>query len=614
MNKNTIKEYVGPANAKNINDIIKSLGLVFGDIGTSPIYTLTVIFILTKPTESHVIGILSLIIWTLITIVTIQYAWLAMSLGQKGEGGTIVLKEILAPMLKSKYQLQATILLTFVGVSLLFGDGIITPAISILSAVEGLVLVPGLENTGQGTLVFIAAIIAIALFSIQKKGTDKIAWVFGPLMVIWFLSISIFGIISIIYNPIVLKAIFPYYGIKYLLDNGIVGFLLLSQIILCSTGGEALYADMGHLGKEPIKKAWRLVFVALSLSYLGQGAFIIQHPEAKNILFEMVFNQIQILYIPFLIISIIATIIASQAMISGMFSIVYQGITTRILPMLKIDYTSDELKSQIYISVTNWALLVSVLFVLFIFRRSEYLAEAYGLAVTGTMAITGILMTYIFYLKGKRLETIVSILITMVDLTFLLSSFHKIPYGGYWSIILAIIPFGIITIYTTGQKRLAKSLKPMDYDIFIEKYREQYKHLHKIKGTALFFVRDIRKIPSYIADTIIHNDIIYEDNVMVSIIILEGPYGLSSRFIQSDTEGLRLFEIKSGYNEVINIERILKSAKINERIMFYGIEDIVTENIIWKIYSTIKKLAPAFVQFYELPSHKIHGIITRIEM
>lgn len=161
--------------------------------------------------------------WTLITIVTIQYAWLAMSLGQKGEGGTIVLKEILAPMLKSKYQLQATILLTFVGVSLLFGDGIITPAISILSAVEGLVLVPGLENTGQGTLVFIAAIIAIALFSIQKKGTDKIAWVFGPLMVIWFLSISIFGIMSIIYNPIVLKAIFPYYGIKYLLDNGIVG-------------------------------------------------------------------------------------------------------------------------------------------------------------------------------------------------------------------------------------------------------------------------------------------------------------------------------------------------------------------------------------------------------
>lgn len=614
MNKNTIKEYIGLTNTKNINDIIKSLGLVFGDIGTSPIYTLTVIFILTKPTESHVIGILSLIIWTLITIVTIQYAWLAMSLGQKGEGGTIVLKEILAPMLKSKYQLQATILLTYIGVSLLFGDGVITPAISILSAVEGLVLVPGLENIEQGTLVFIAAIIAIILFSIQKKGTDKIAWVFGPLMVVWFLSISIFGIISIIYNPIVLKAIFPYYGIKYLLDNGIVGFLLLSQIILCATGGEALYADMGHLGKEPIIKAWRLVFVALSLSYLGQGAFIIQHPEAKNILFEMVFNQIQILYVPFLIISIMATIIASQAMISGMFSIVYQGITTRILPMLKIDYTSDELKSQIYISIANWALLLSVLFVLFVFRRSEYLAEAYGLAVTGTMAITGVLMTYIFYLKGKRLETVISILVTIVDLTFLLSSFHKIPYGGYWSIILAIIPFGIITIYTTGQKRLAKSLKPMDYDMFIEKYREQYKRLNKIRGTALFFVRDIRKMPSYIADTIIHNDIIYEDNVMVSIIILEEPFGLSSHFIHSDTEGLRLFEIESGYNEVINIEKILKSAKINERIMFYGIEDIVTENIIWKIYSTIKKLAPAFIQFYELPPHKIHGIITRIEM
>ncbi|HEY9245967.1 MAG TPA: KUP/HAK/KT family potassium transporter, partial [Candidatus Methanoperedens sp.] len=236
---------------KNFSEIIKSLGIVFGDIGTSPIYTFTVIFLLTPPTEAHVMGILSLIIWTLIVVVTIEYAWLAMSLGQKGEGGTIVLKEILIPLLKSGRKVSFITLLSYVGISLLFGDGVITPAISILSAVEGLTLIPGFEETKKVTLVMIAAIIAIILFAIQKKGTEKVAWTFGPVMLLWFVSIAAFGFVFILKVPSILFAINPYYAVNFLMGNGISGFFLLSQVILCATGGEALYADMGQLGKLP---------------------------------------------------------------------------------------------------------------------------------------------------------------------------------------------------------------------------------------------------------------------------------------------------------------------------------------------------------------------------
>ncbi|MDI6728970.1 MAG: KUP/HAK/KT family potassium transporter, partial [Thermodesulfovibrionales bacterium] len=287
-----------------IKGIIKSLGLVFGDIGTSPIYTLTVIFLLTKPTEANVIGVLSLIVWTLIILVTVEYAWLAMSLGKKGEGGTIVLKELLVPLLKSGRQASFVTLLSFVGISLLIGDGVITPAISILSAVEGSLLIPGFEHAKQEILILIAAVIAITLFAFQRKGTERVAGAFGPLMVLWFSSLAISGIVSILQVPSVVNAINPYYAFKFLYDNGIAGFFVLSEVILCATGGEALYADMGHLGRRPIIRAWYFVFAALLLNYLGQGAFIIKHPDAKNMLFEMVFHQVPIFYVPFLVLSI----------------------------------------------------------------------------------------------------------------------------------------------------------------------------------------------------------------------------------------------------------------------------------------------------------------------
>ena len=594
--------------------MINSLGLVFGDIGTSPIYTLTVIFILLKVTETNVIGVLSLIIWTLVILVTIEYAWLAMSLSKKGEGGTIVLKELLVPLLKSGRKITFITLLSYIGISFLIGDGVITPAISILSAVEGIRFVPGYQNTGQWALIIIASIIAICLFSFQKKGTEKVAWAFGPLMVLWFISLTISGIISIIYYPYILKAINPYYAINFLIGNGLGGFFVLSEVILCATGGEALYADMGQLGREPILKAWRLVFIALLLNYLGQGAFIISHPDAKNILFEMISIHTTILYIPFLILSIAATAIASQAMISGMFSIMYQAINTHIAPMFKIDYMSNELKSQIYISIVNWTLLASVLFMILQFKESSSLAAAYGLSVTGTMAITGIMMTIIFYLKNDIYKTMIALFVTIVDFIFLISNLYKIPSGGYWSLIIAFAAFTMIMAYTAGQKRLHKCLRPMDLHVFLKKYKGTYHSENKIKGTALFFARDITNIPPYIPLIMFKNDIIYKDNIIISIKILEEPFGVISSFKSKLAEGLRAFEIQMGYMEVIDVVKILKNKGIDEKTIFYGIEDIRTNNLLWKIFSTIKKLSPSFVQFYDLPSDKIHGVVTRIEM
>src|SRR4030043_696572 len=594
--------------------IVKSFGLVFGDIGTSPIYTLTVIFLLTKPTEDNVIGVLSLIVWTLITLVTVEYAWLAMSLGEKGEGGTIVLKELLSFLLRSRKQVTYVTLLSFIGVALLVGDGVITPAISILSAVEGSLLIPGLENTRQTTLIIIASIIAILLFTFQRKGTEKVAGAFGPLMLLWFLSLSIFGIISIVQFPSVIKAINPYYAFMFLVENGIAGFFVLSEVILCATGGEALYADMGHLGRKPIVTAWHFVFVALLLNYLGQGAFVIQHPEVKNVLFGMVFYHARIFYIPFLTLSIIATVIASQALISGMFSVVYQGITTHIMPIFKVDYTSAELRSQIYIGAVNWFLLLAVLFIMFEFRESHRLAAAYGLAVTGTMTLTGIMMTWIFHLMGRNLYALISLLVTFVDIAFLLSNSYKIPHGGYWSIIIGIMPFSMLLIYMKGQKRLYKSLKAIGIEEFLARYNLAYRSMNKLKGTALFFLKDWNVIPPFIIRSMYINSILYENNIFVTIIKRDDPFGVTGYFKEEIADGLRIFEIQVGYMEVPDIEEILKEAGIEEKTIFYGLEDIVTGNFIWKIFSIIKRLNPTFVQFYKLPSHKLHGVMTRVEM
>lgn len=597
-----------------VKEIIKSLGIVFGDIGTSPIYTLTVIFLWVVPTYENVIGVLSLIIWTLVMVVSVEYAWLAMSLGKKGEGGTIVLKELLVPLLKTGRQVSIVTFLSLIGISLLIGDGVLTPAISILSAIEGFSLIPGIGGLSPFMTIFLSCCIAVGIFVMQSCGIDRVSRAFGPIMLVWFLILTFFGILSIWHVPSVLRAINPLCGIKFIMRHGLAGFFVLSEVILCATGGEALYADMGHLGRLPIIRGWCFVAVSLLCAYLGQGAFLIQHPHVKSVLYEMMLFYAPLFYVPFVCLSLVASIIGSQAMISGIFSIVYQGITTGLLPMFKVDYTSSKLRSQIYIGFVNWFLLIMALMIIIHFGQGHKLAAAYGLAVTGTMSLTGIMMTWIFSLKHSYGKAFLSLCVTFIDIAFFAANIGKIPYGGYWSLLIALVPLSVILIYTNGQRCAQAASKPMPLEEFLQAYEYNYQNINKIEGAALFFIKDVQGIEPYIVQTMFKNSILYDDNIMISVINRDDPFGVIGFFKGTLAPGLRIFEIHMGYMEVLDMEKILRNAGIEPKVIFYGIDDIVTYSFLWKIYAIIKRLTPSLVQFYRLPSHKLHGVVTVVEM
>jgi KUP system potassium uptake protein len=284
------------------------------------------------------------------------------------------------------------------------------------------------------------------------------------------------------------------------------------------------------------------------------------------------------------------------------------------MPLMKVDYTSSHLKSQIYIGSVNWFLMCLVILIMLIFRRSENLAAAYGLAVTGTMTITGIMMTMIYSRTTKKWKVPFAILVTMVDIIFFLACTNKIPHGGYWSIILAAIPFATILIWTKGQRALYRSLKPLDMETFLLSYEQIYAKGKNIPGTGLFFTRETPIVPPYVVHCIIRSNIIYERNIFISITITDEPFGVMSHLKSGIGSGLDAFEIRTGYMEVIDLEKLLKKHEIVEKVIFYGVEDITTRNPFWRIFSTIKKQSPNFVQFHKLPASKLQGVVTRVEM
>jgi KUP system potassium uptake protein len=595
--------------------VIRSMGIVFGDVGTSPIYTLTVVFTLTPRTEESILGILSLVVWTLLILVTVEYAWLAMSLAYKGQGGEIMLREILRKTLQPGRRLAFAGFLTFVGVSLLLGDGVITPAITLLSAVEGMLLIPGLENLRLEILILIAVTIAVGLFAFQSRGADKVAGAFGPVMLVWFLSLAATGLASIATMPGILKSVSPYYAIHFLGQNGIAGFFVLSEVILCATGGEALYADMGHLGKKPILHAWYFVFAALLCNYMGQGIFALQHPETKYLLFGMVQYQAPYLYIPFLVLTVLATIIASQSIISGAFSVVYQGITTRLMPLLKVSYTSSHMKAQIYIPFVNWLLMCAVIFMMLTFKKSENLAAAYGMAVTGSMTITSLMMILVFsQIRKMKWKVPIALTVSCIAFSYFVATLSKIPHGAYWSLILASVPFTAILVWTKGQQRLFNSLRPLELKTFLISYEQIYRKQRNIPGTALFFCRDHQMISPYIVHSIFRSNIIYERNILISITRTGEPFGVAVHLTPDLGPGLEAFNIAAGYRERLDIEGLLRQHGIQEKVIFYGVEDIVTRNPVWQIFSLIKRVTPNFVQFSKLPPSRLQGIVTRVEM
>lgn len=602
-------------------EVIKSLGVVFGDIGTSPLYTLgDGIFrmFLLSATADNIIGAVSLLIWTLIILVTVEYAWLAMSLSKGGEGGIVVLKEILTPLIKTPRQIMIFSILAFMGISWFFSDGVITPAVSILSAVGGLRLLPMWAGLEQGTLMVIASCITIALFLLQHRGTERISVAFGPLMVVWFVALGVFGVLGIAQAPSILKALNPFCAIQFLTHHGFEGFLMLSGATLCATGGEALYADMGHLGRTPIRRAWVFVFIVLIANYLGQGAFLLANPsfaQEPSILYSMIHGLSPLpVYMAFLCLSLTAVVIASQALISGMFSIAYQAMTTNIMPMFKIDYTSSRLRSQIYVGSINWTMMIAVLLVILRFKTAEALAMAYGFAVTGTMTITAIFMVLIFWHQRKYGKlSVATLLLFCVSAYFFANSF-KLPSRGLLTLGIDVTPFLLFLIYFFGQRAMYRVQGKEPLDEFINDFYQRFKDLPKLKGTAVYFVRDLKLISPYVMQTMFKNNILYEDNVLISVVTRDQPFGIKSSFKEDLAPGLRILEIRAGYMDVLDIEKQLASNDIIPTVIFYGVTQIVTKRLTWKIFSFIRHEAPTFVQFYKLPAHKLHGVITSVEL
>lgn len=598
-----------------ISDVFRAIGTVFGDIGTSPLYTLSVIILITKPKVEEIFGIVSLIIWTLIIIPTVQYAWFAMNLSLRGEGSIIVLGEIAKSLTKSEKVRNVHKAMAVIGIGFLLGDGIITPAITILSSTEGLRLINGLEDLSQEIILIIAILITISLFAVQKVGTGKIGIAFGPIMVVYFSTISIIGLYFIFQNPVILKAINPIEAIQFIYNHPFIAFLALSEVILAATGGEAMYADMGHIGKNAIRVGWVFVFLAVSTSYLGQAAFVLQNFKETNPFFHgasiILGND---MYIAFLLLVTIAGIIASQALISGVFSLVFQGINARLIPLLQVRHTSTELSTQIFIPVVNFFLLVGVLIMFFIFRQSEKMASAYGLAVNIDMVITSLFLIYIFYKTKKYWYFIGSIALLLIDATFLASNTLKIPHGAYWPIVFAIPPITIISLYILGQNRIYKMARFMDLSKFLEAFDKVYSKGHVIKGTAVFLLRNIDRIPPYMVETIIKHGIVYEENIFLSLNKLEQPFGISTKFKSDLNSHIRHIVIEYGYQEIVNVDQELRKLKVNERVIFYGVDNIYSHNIVWKLFGLIKRIFSNFADFYKLPPQKVHGVVVRIEI
>jgi KUP system potassium uptake protein len=499
-----------------------ALGVVFGDIGTSPLYTLKTVILLSgnSPTPDIILGLLSLIIWTLILITSIKYAAFAMRIDNRGEGGIMALMSLLQHNGKGR---GLIIFAGLLGAALIYGDGAITPAISVLSALEGLKIV---FPEGQHLILPGTVAILIALFAIQPFGTAKIGIVFGPIMTLWFLTIAALGIWGIAQHPAVLMAINPYYGVHFLLSNGFVSFLVLGGVFLCVTGAEALYADMGHFGKKPIWMAWfGLVFPSLVLNYAGQSALLLSGADiSHNIFFRLCPPALQI---PLVVLATLATIIASQAIITGAFSMTRQSIQLGWLPRLLVKQTAEDNYGQIYIGIVNWLLMIATVFLAVFFKSSENLAAAYGIAVSLTMLMTSGLL----YVAMRRIwhwnrtaSALVALLFLTIDTCFLIANLIKVLEGGYIPLLLAAVICSVMVIWHRGHAATLRSLNDigMDVETFFDKLRDN--KIPRGPGSAVFLTRSQSGVPPVMRWHVIRNRALQQQVLALTVTILNVPH------------------------------------------------------------------------------------------
>ncbi len=627
-----------------------ALGIVYGDIGTSPLYALRECFhhdhalILN---ELNVLGILSLIIWSLIFVVSIKYLIFVLSADNRGEGGVLALMALIVPHDKSNLKMPQSIIFAFglFGAALLYGDGVITPAISVLSAIEGIeVATPNFKSF----IIPLTVVILIALFLSQKRGTGSIGKVFGPIILLWFFVLALLGIAGMMENLSVLKALNPIWGFEFLLDEGWKAFSILGAVFLVVTGTEALYADMGHFGKEPIRLGWFLVALpCLILNYLGQGAVLLTNSEARENPFYALAPSWGV--IPLVCLATAATVIASQALISGSFSLTSQAVQLGYLPRMDILHTSSTERGQIYIPLVNGILLALTLSLVLVFKSSSNLAAAYGLSVSLTMVITTTLLYFagIEIFKWNKLKAVILCLLFLaVDLAFFGANLLKFFDGGYFPFILALMIFILMQTWLQGRRLLSERLQMQA--VPIDKFLSEKIHecSLRVPGVAIFMSREIDRAPTALIHNLKHNKVLHEIVILLQVITEERPYVSQEHRVAFTPlhSGFYNGTLRYGFMEMPDVPADLslfalrglrqktKSdfpfSKLAQGITYFlGRETVLPTNkplvekysIVmphWqeKLFSFITKLASRATTFYHLPPEQVIEIGSQVEI
>ncbi|GAA2233813.1 potassium transporter Kup [Promicromonospora sukumoe] len=551
-----------PADVLRLAVVVGALGVVFGDIGTSPIYTLQTVFNPEDPhpvpaTTENVYGVVSLIFWSVMLIVTITYVLLAMRVDNDGEGGIMALITLLRRWAKNGSTRTAMTLagLGLFGAALFLGDSMITPAISVLSAVEGLKII---NPEFEGWIVPVTAVIIVLLFAAQKFGTAAVGRLFGPVMIAWFTAIGACGIWGVANEPGILRALSPTYAIGFLAGHFDLAFFALAAIVLSVTGAEALYADMGHFGRRPISVGWIfLVLPACALSYLGQGALILQ--DRANVSAPFFLLTPEWALIPMVVLATAATVIASQAVITGAFSVTAQAAQLGYLPRLRILHTSRSERGQIYVPFINWVLMVSVLTLVFAFRNSASLAYAFGMAVTGTITITTVLFFYVAWKTWNvprwALASTAAVLLT-VDLLFVAANLTKLVHGAWLTLFIAITAFTVMTTWQRGREIVTAKREAMEGPLreFVEKLRTGTAPVQVVRGTAIFLNRASQTAPLALRANVEHNHVRHEQVAVVAVETAIVPRladedRVTIEHLGESDDGITHLTVRFGYDE-----------------------------------------------------------------
>jgi len=602
--------------------MLGAIGVVYGDIGTSPLYAMKESFLGPHPLDVdplHIFGVISLIFWSLMLIVTVKYVLVAMRAHNKGEGGSLALLALIARNLEGKRWTKGLVILGVLATCLFYGDAMITPAISVLSAVEGLTIV---EARLAHLVIPISIGILVALFLVQARGTAKVGKLFGPIILIYLATLAVLGVSNIIEHPEIIAALSPHWAFQFFQLNPKLAFLALGSVVLAVTGAETLYADMGHFGRRAIGLSWlTLVYPCLMLNYMGQGALLLGTPEAAVNPFYLMAPEWARL--PLVGIATAATIIASQAVISGAFSVTHQAVQLGFLPRLRTLHTSEKAAGQIYIPAVNWGLLAMVIILVLGFRESTRLASAYGIAVTGTMLITTVMLGFIvFHLwRWNRIAgSAVVGLFLLVDGAYFASNITKIPDGGWFPLVVAAVSFTILTTWATGRRLMRERLEDpaMPLPVFIKSAASS---VHRVKGTSIFLSASADTVPPALLHNLKHNQVLHERVIILTVKVEDVPYVAEAQRneVHDTGQGFYRVVLHYGFMEAVDIPRDLVhietcGAPFNmmSTSFFLGRQKLIASRsrpgmALWRerLFAWMLKNSESAMEFFKLPINRV---------